>query len=119
MEWCAAYRQKGGTALMDQRRGGNRARLTQDQIQILKDRLHTYTPGDLFGPTAATANGQFWTIPDLQRALEQWFGLRYQSRGSYHRYFQLCGFSYQRPAKVYKSRSPYWVAEFEAQLEKN
>ena len=119
MEWCAAYRQQGSNALIDKRLGGNRARLTQGQIQDLKGRLHTYAPGDLFGPTAATADGQFWTIPDLQRALEQWYGVRYRSRSSYHRYFDLCGFSYQRPAKVYKSRSQTRVAEFEAQLEKN
>jgi transposase len=119
MEWCAAYRQKESTALMDQRRGGNRARLTKGQIQDLKSRLHTHTPGDLFGSRAATLDGQFWTIPDLQQALEQWYGVSYQSRGSYHRYFDLCGFSYQRPAKVYQSRSQAQVAEFEAQLEKN
>jgi transposase len=119
MEWWAAYRREGSTALVDQRQGGNRARLTPEQIQDLKDRLHTYSPTELFGPTAASSDGQFWTIPDLQRAMEQWYGLRYQSRSSYHRYFQLCGFSHQRPTRVYKSRSETQVAEFEAQLEKN
>jgi transposase len=119
MEWCTAYRWGGSTALADKRLGGNRARLTPGQIQDLKGRLHTYTPGDLFGPTAATNGGQFWTIPDLQRAMERWYGINYQSRSSYHRYFHLCGFSYQRPARVYKSRSEARVAEFEAQLEKN
>jgi transposase len=67
MEWCATYRQKGRTALLDQRRGGNRARLTKGQIQDLKDRLHTYTPSDLFGSRAATLDGQFWTIPTCSR----------------------------------------------------
>jgi transposase len=51
--------------------------------------------------------------------MERWYGFNYQSRSSYHRYFDLCGFSYQRTAKVYKSRSEARVAEFEAQLEKN
>lgn len=119
MEWCAAYRQEGSPALRDQRLGGNRARLTKDQIQELNGRLHTYTPADLFGTGTATGDGQFWTIPDLQQALQHWYGVTYQSRGSYHRYFDLCGFSYQRPQKVYKSRSPVQVAEFEATLEKN
>lgn len=119
MEWCTVYRRGGSTALVDKRLGGNRARLTLGQIQDLKGRLQTYTPGDLFGPTAATLDGPFWTIPDLQRALEQWYGINYQSPSSYHRYFHLCGFSYQRPAKVFKSRSQAEVAEFEAQLEKN
>jgi transposase len=111
---AAAYCKEGSTALVDQRLGGNRARLTPAQMADLKGRLHRYTPADLFGQTVATAEGQFWTVPDLQRALEQWYGVHYQSRSSYHRYFDLCGFSYQRPAKVYKSRSAAKVAEFEA-----
>jgi transposase len=119
MEWCAAYRQQGSNALLDKRLGGNRARLTKAQIQELKGRLHTYTPADLFGTRAATGDGQFWTIPDLQQAIQRWYGVTYRSRGSYHCYLDLCGFSYQRPQKVYKSRSEAKVAEFEAQLEKN
>lgn len=119
MEWCGAYGQAGSKALLDQRLGGNRARLTPAQIQKLKGRLHTYTPADLFGARAATGAGQFWTIPELQQAIQFWYGVSYQSRGSYHRYFHLCGFSYQRPQKVYQSRSAVQVAEFEGQLEKN
>jgi transposase len=78
----------------------------------------TYTPANLFGTTAVTADGQFWTVEDLQRAVQQWYGVSYQSRNSYHRLFDLCDFSYQRPAKAYKSRSEAKVAEFEEQLEK-
>lgn len=119
MEWCRKYRAGGIWALADQRVGGNRAQLSPEQIAQLGTRLHLYTPADLFGTTAATAQGQFWTVPDLRRAIEQWYDVSYQSPSSYLRYFDLCGFSYQRPAKVYKSRSQAGVAEFEAQLEKN
>jgi transposase len=119
MEWCRKYRAVGIPALADQRVGGNRARLSPEQIAELTTQLHLYTPADLFGKTAATLEGQFWTVPDLQRAMEQWYGVSYQSPSSYLRYFDLCGFSYQRPAGVYKSRSETQVAEFEAQLEKN
>ena len=119
MEWCRKYLAIGISALADQRRGGNRSRLSPVQIEQLKARLHLYTPADLFGNTAATAYGQFWTVPDLRRAIQQWYGINYQSPSSYLRYFDLCGFSYQRPAKVYKSRKEAPVAEFEAQLEKN
>ena len=118
MEWCRAYRKDGVGALIDKRAGGNRAKLTAIQIEDLRQRLHAYTPGNLFGPTAA-AKGQFWTVPDLQRAIQQWYGVTYQSLSSHYRLFELSGFSYQRPAKVYKSRSAAKVAEFEEQLEKN
>ena len=81
-------------------------------------RLRTYTPANLFGETAATADGQFWTVEDLQRVVQQWYGVQYKARGSYHRLFARCGLSYQRPAKAYKSRSEAKIAEFEEQLEK-
>jgi transposase len=119
MDWCRQYRSSGIDGLVDKRVGGNRAKLTPDQLEDLQARLHSYTPSELFGSTAATADGQFWTLPDLQRAIEQWYGVCYHSPSSYPRLFHLCGFSYQRPAKVYKSRSEAKIAEFEEQLEKN
>jgi transposase len=119
MEWCRKYGTGGVNALTDHRVGGNRAKLSPEQLAQLKARLHCYTPADLFGTTAATADGQFWTLPDLGQAIEQWYGVCYQSPRSYLRCFERCGFSYQRPAKVYQSRKESQVAEFEAQLEKN
>jgi transposase len=119
MNWCRKYRTDGAAGLEDKRVGGNRAKLTTEQIDDLKERLHTYTPSHLLGPTAATADGQFWTIEDLHQAVAQWYETSYQSRTSYRRLLRLCGFSYQRPAKVFKSRRESQVIEFEEQLEKN
>ena len=118
MEWCRIYRTEGIAGLIDKRKGGNRDRFTEQQIIELTMRLRTYTPADLFGETAATADGQFWTVEDLQRIVQQWYSVQYKARGSYHSLFARCGFSYRRPAKVYKSRSEAKVAEFEEQLEK-
>jgi putative transposase len=117
MNWCRRYKAAGLAGLCDKRVGGTRARLSRVQIEELKARLHSYTPAQLFGHEAA--GGQFWTVPDLVRGLEQWYGLVYQSLSSYTQLFDLCGFSYQRTEKVYKSRAEAKVAEFEAQLEKN
>ena len=119
MEWCRQYRRAGSASLVDKRAGGNRAKLGQTELADLRIRLQAYTPASLFGPTAATSDGQFWTVPDLARAVEQWYGVTYQSPSSYHRLFALCEFSYQHPARVYKSRSERKVADFEEQLEKN
>lgn len=118
MDWCRIYRAEGVAGLIDKRKGGNRDRFTEQQIAELTMRMRTYTPADLFGKTAATADGQFWTVEDLQRMVQQWYSVQYKARGSYHQLFARCGFSYQRPAKVYKSRSEAKVAEFEEQLEK-
>jgi transposase len=118
MGWCRTYQTDRAVSLVDKRRGGNRAKLKPTQVEELGRRLRQYAPAQLFGATAATADGQFWTVEDLQRAIQEWYGVCYQSRSSYHRLFDLCDFSYQRPAKVYKSRSEAKIAEFEEQLEK-
>jgi transposase len=118
MGWCRNYRTDGVTGLIDKRVGGNRAKLTPAQLEDLRIRLHIYTPARLFGPTAATPDGQFWTVEDLYRAGQRWWGITYRSRSSYHRLLALCGFSCQRPERVYKSRSEVRIAEFEAWLEK-
>ncbi len=118
MEWYRTYRRDGINGLIDKRAGGNRAQLTTEEISELGERLRAYTPANLFGPQAATADGQFWTVEDLSCAVQRWYGVGYRSRSSYHRLFDRCEFSYQRPAKVYKSRSDAKIAEFEEQLEK-
>jgi transposase len=118
LECCRAYRQDGLPALCDQRAGGNHHKLTPAQVADLTDKLHQYTPRSLFGPEAATA-GDGWTLPDLRRAIQHWYGVTYQSDTSYRSLFRRCGFSYQRPARVFRSRRPQAVDDFTDQLEKN
>ena len=120
LRWCQKYRAQGISGLLDQRQGGNRALLSDDQLQDVRDKLHQYRPVDILGPGGvATASGQHWTVPDLARALQQWQGVVYRSHSSYRDLFQRCGFSYQRSAKVFRTRAAAQVAEFEEQLEKN
>jgi transposase len=118
MECCRAYEQDGIAALHDHRAGGNNHKLTPAQVADLTDKLHQYTPHSLFGPEAAMA-GEGWTLPDLRRAVDYFFGVTYQSNTSYRSLFRRCGFSYQRPARVFRSRRPQAVLDFDDQIEKN
>jgi transposase len=118
MEWCRAYRQDPSQGLVDKRAGGNSAKLSKAQIEDLYHKLYEYTPRDLFGAGAGTADGQFWTTMDLGRVIRKWYGVEYGSRSSYTRIFALCEFSFQKTEKVFKSHSQYKVADFEEQLEK-
>jgi transposase len=93
--------------------------LTPQQLERLQDLLDGYTPGQLFGATACVGTGQFWTVGDLAQLLQREFAVTYKSETSLRELLGKCGFSYQRPAKQYKSRSALKVAEFEEQLEKN
>jgi transposase len=119
MEWCQAYREDHSQGLVDHRAGGNRAKLSKLQIEELQQKLHQYTPKELFGPRASTADGQFWTVADLTKVVREKYAVEYKSRTSYISLLRVCGFSYQKTEKIFKSRSQIKVADFEEQLEKN
>ena len=118
MEWCRAYRQYGVAGLVDQRRGGNRAKLTPVEIERIKQRLELYSPAQLWGPADCYGEGQFWTVPDLARLVEQEYQVKYKSDTSYRTLFELCDFSCRRPGSHYRSRNEMAVLEFEQQVEK-
>lgn len=118
MNWCRTYQTSGTEGLEDKRLGGNSTQLTAAQREDLKSRLQSYTPAMMFGPQAATKEGQFWTVADVQQAVEAWYGVTYRSANSYRQLLVSSEFSYQRPAKVFKSQRPSKVAEFEEEFEK-
>jgi len=119
MEWCRAYRADHSQGLVDHRTGGNSAKLSKLQLEELQQKLHQYTPKELFGANASTVDGQFWAIEDLVHVVREQYGVEYKSHTSYTSLLGLCGFSYQKTEKVFKSRSAVKVADFEEQLEKN
>jgi len=119
MEWCRAYGREGVAGLLDHRRGGNCAKLQPVQIELIQDLLPSYSPEQLWGREQCVGDGQFWTVPDLARLVEERCGVVYQSDNSYRALFSKCGFSRQRPGHFYKSRSEQAVVTFEEELEKN
>jgi len=119
MGWCRTYRADPSQGLVDKRTGGHRAKLSSLQIEKLQQMMHQYTPKERLGYKASTTDGQFWTVEDLALVVRERYGVEYQSRTSYSRLLHLCGFSYQKTEKVFKSRSETKVADFEEQLEKN
>ena len=114
MEWCRAYREDPSQGLVDKRAGGNRANLSPLQIEALQ-----YTPKERLGSEASSGNGQNWSVEDLAQIVREQYGVEYKSRASYTTLLRLCGFSYQKTEKIFKSRSEAKVADFEEQLEKN
>src|SRR5215216_194881 len=118
MVWCCSYRQQGIAGLLDQRKGGNHAKLSAVQIELIRELLHTYTPAQLFAREACVGDGETWTVPALARLVEQRCGVVYQSDNSYRSLLRKCGFTRQRPGSFYKSRSAQAVMDFEEALEK-
>ena len=113
-QWTQHYRETEFAALRSKWQGNNAKKLSDGQRGDLRERLHQGGPA-----TWQFSAGQFWTVSDLERAVEQWYGVHYHSRRSYVSLMHECGFSYQRAEKVYRSRSHEWdIADFEAELEK-
>lgn len=119
MEWCRKYQDTGISGLLDHRGGDQRSQLSRGQIRELTERLHEYRPRDVLGSATATSSGQYWTVRDLAQVIARWYGVQWRSGASYQAVFKVCGFSYQRTEKVYKSRRSQQVTDFEAELEKN
>ena len=119
LEWCRDYRREGLAGLLDHRQGGNAAKLQPLQLEALQTLLHRYTPAQLFGQANCCGDGVFWTVSDLQRLVQELFGVLYSSRTSYRSLFAKCGLSQQRPGHYYKSRDERKVMAFEEDLEKN
>lgn len=120
LQWSRAYREGGIAALVDHRKGGNRAKLGPQQREHLQQMLHQYTPAGLLGKDQCSGpgGGAFWNITDLSRLIERDFDVRYQSRTSYYSLLAKCQMSYQRPAKRYQSHSVAKLMAFEEGLEK-
>jgi len=118
--WSCDYRHAGLDSLTDQRNGGNRALLSPSQRAEIQQKLHQYTPADVFGPEhQSVGDGAYWSIPDVRRAVTRWSGVEYQSAQSYRELLHACGFSYQRSERQYRSRKEADVAAFSEQVEKN
>src|SRR5512136_304835 len=117
--WCADYQANGLAGVLDQRVGGNRAKLSDEQRVEVTTRLNSYHPDQLLPPTVRIEQGAFWTVSDLRIALDVWYDVTYQSDTSYRRLLHECGFSQQQTERQYRSRpSEEVITEFQARLEK-
>ena len=119
MEWNRKYHQGGMARLLDQRQGGNRALLSEEQREALQRTFHQYQPHQLFAADTYEGEGRFWTIASLAQLVERTYGIRYKRVSSYRILFDQCDFSYQRTSHHYLSGREQRVLEFEEELEKN
>ncbi len=119
LEWCRAYRHYGVAGLVDQRNGGNSAKLSASELERLANQLHQYKPNQLFAAGEYTGNGEFWQVADVAQLLQRQYGVSYKSPNSYRTVLKRCGLSCQRPAQQYQSRSETKVMAFDEALEKN
>jgi len=119
MRWVEDYQRDGVAGVLDQRKGGNRAKLSAEQRAEVKERLNTYRPDQLLPPDMRVEQGSFWTVSDLKIAVYVWYDVTWQSDTSYRSLLHEASFSRQQTESQYRSRPrDEVVAEFEALLEK-
>ncbi|HEV2125979.1 MAG TPA: helix-turn-helix domain-containing protein [Chloroflexota bacterium] len=63
MHWCQEYRTQGASGLVDGRMGGNRAKLTRAQRQMVRAKLQQYPPDTSLGPTPPQPTASFGPCP--------------------------------------------------------
>src|SRR5574341_1192568 len=109
-QWAQHYREEGIAGLRSKWQGNNARKLSHAQRAELRERLQQKSPEQW-----RMSEGHFWTVSDLEMAVQQWYGVSYRSPRSYVSLLHECGFSYQRTEKVYRSRaSERENADFEA-----
>lgn len=119
LEWCEQYQTAGLSGLREHRGGRRRAKLRLAQRAELEQQWRQDSPRAVLGKQTHTSSGQAWTVEDLAVALERWDGGRGASRSSYLPICAACHFTYQRTAKVDKSRRAAAVAAVEAPVDKS
>ena len=117
--WVANYQRERIAGLRSKYKGGNAAKLSKEQRDEIREKLHTYRPDQVLSPDDRGRHGVYWTVSDLRIAIQKWYGVTYQSDTSYRTLLKTCGFSLQRPENRYWSRaSEEESADFEAEVEK-
>lgn len=118
-EWSQRYNESGAAGLKSRWRGENALKLSREQRADLKRRLNENRPDQVLPPKLRISRGAFWTVSDLQIAVERWYGVSYRSQGAYRLLLLECGFSYQQAEAVYRSKpDEQTISNFEAELEK-
>lgn len=118
-QWVMRYQREGIAGLSSQWQGGNANKLTPAQRADLKQRIERYTPAEVIAAEARMTQNSFWTVSDFQMVIEAWYGVVYRSQNSYYHLMRVCGLSYQKAEKIFRSQpGAVQLAEFEAELEK-
>lgn len=119
--WAMQYTQKGISGVLSDYSvsSQNARKLSVDQEQELREKLHHYRPDQVMALDECHGRGAFWTVEDVKEMIWRWYGVIYRDASSYRHVLHRCGFSYQKAEQVYKSRpSEVDIADFEAELEK-
>lgn len=102
--WVKAFRQGGEAALVDKPRSGRPPKLKAAQKELLVEKL-------LEGPVAAGFTSDLWTLPMIQKVIQQEFNVHYHV-DHLGRFMHALGWTPQRPVRMARERNDAEVERF-------
>ncbi len=93
--WLKIYKSKGLKGLKSNYIGGNRRKLTAEQLKEI----------ELFLNKTSKANIKKLTSKELRLHLKTKYGVEYRGAGSINQIFYKCGFSFRKPEQCYREAS--------------
>jgi len=80
--------------------GPGNGKLSPKNLDNLKQKLQ-YSPRQALPTTWQLNNPDFWTVPDLKRAVSRWYDVSWAHDSSYRNVFKKCGFTYDRQQRIF------------------
>jgi len=84
--------------------GPGNGKLSEHNFVQLQKKLQ-YAPKQILPTDWSLHNSDYWTVPDLKRAVSWWFGVSWAHDSSYRNLFKKCQFAYCRKQKVFLPES--------------
>lgn len=117
--WVADDQEQGLTGLKAHWASANAQTWRDAQRAELVQRLQQDAPDHRLSSEVRVSQGPFWTVREVQVAVQQGYGVDERTHDSYRERLDEAGFSYPRSAGVSRSKpSQDAVAAFEPDLEK-
>lgn len=102
--WLGVLQEQGIGGLREMSKGGRPARITDEQLETLRERL-------LAGPVANGYGTDLWTLKRVRLLIEKYFGIAYSDVHVW-RILASLGFSSQKPEKRAIERSEEAVVQW-------
>ena len=109
IDWLKKYKSKGIKGIKSKYTGGNRRKLTAEQLKEIKSFLNKASKTDL----------KKLTSKELRLHLKTKYKVRYRSADSINQIFYKCGFSFRKPEQRYREASEQEKKEWLKEVKKN
>jgi len=109
IDWLKKYKEKGIKGIKSKYIGGNRRKLTEEQLKEIKHFLNK----------TSKSNFKKLTSKELRLYIKTKYNVEYRGAGSVNQIFYKCGFSFRKPEQCYREASEKEQRKWLAEAKKN